>query len=272
MVEYRSIAVPFSLDANVHNHAEVARTLAIKFNAWQLGLAAGEVSLLFFADGPAAADLVRMERDGLLEKISDAERVFRATNKDRGDQLEFRGGQGLPTHFSLSALSAVDLVVMQRPQAFQNALLGPNPGDLLMQAGRPVLVVSADDAGFKTKKVAIAWKDTREARRAVSDALPLLKAARSVSIISVPEGHSGAAVESTADVMGWLSHHGISASVLQPKSVGRAPEQIEELARDAGVDLIVAGAYGRSRFSEWLFGGVTTHLLESSSLPVLFSH
>ena len=273
-MRYTSIAVPFSLDARADNHARAAHFLASKFDAWQIGTAAGELSLLFFAEGPHAEQLLREERDALSRQFDAAEQAFRLVNASRSDRIEFRSERSLPTHFTLSALSAVDLIVTQRPHAFQNPLLGPNLGDVIMQAGRPVLVVSADDVEFRPSNILIAWKDTREARRAVADALPLLKACAEVNIIEIPESEVPAAAASTStdDLVAWLDRHDVSAGILQSAGGTSATEQIEEQAIKSSADLIIAGAYGHNRLSQWLFGGVTRYLIENSNLPVLLSH
>ena len=120
----------------------------------------------------------------------------------------------------------------------------------------------------------IAWKDTREARRAVRDALPLLQEAQRVSIAEVTsEGMEESAVARIADVARYLAHHDVSVG----QQTGIAADESEgnvllRLAREQDADLIVAGAYGHNRLSEWVFGGVTRNLLTTSTVPCLFSN
>jgi nucleotide-binding universal stress UspA family protein len=122
--------------------------------------------------------------------------------------------------------------------------------------------------------VLVAWKDTREARRAVHDALPILRQADEVQVLAIHEAEasSSAVLSGANEVVNWLARHGVTAvASAQPDydSVGRS---IEGAATDMDADLVVAGAFGHSRFMEWLLGGVTRHLLRSPALNVLFSH
>jgi len=126
---------------------------------------------------------------------------------------------------------------------------------------------------FQPSNVLIAWKDTREARRAVRDALPFLKQAQSVCIAMANPADSQRAEAQMADMVQYLEHHDISVS-RQIATVADENEVniLSELARKHDSNLIVAGAYGRTRLSEWIFGGVTRHLLLTSPVPCLFSN
>jgi nucleotide-binding universal stress UspA family protein len=145
-----------------------------------------------------------------------------------------------------------------------------------MQAGRPVLVVPDTVNWLDLRSVLVAWKDTPEARRAIAAALPLLRKAKDVIVAEIPEGEGGqsAAASRVRDVVGWLSRHGISASERVPElNEPRDPVvQLEEIAGAAGASLIVAGAYGHSRFRELILGGMTQHLLTQTGRCTLLSH
>jgi nucleotide-binding universal stress UspA family protein len=126
------------------------------------------------------------------------------------------------------------------------------------------------------RSVLVAWKDTPEARRAVADALPLLRKARDVAIVEIPEqgDDRSAATAGVADVAAWLARHGVAATARVPEAVGNktAAMQLERVAGDVGAGLIVAGAYGHSRFRELILGGVTEYLVTQSARSVLLSH
>jgi nucleotide-binding universal stress UspA family protein len=113
------------------------------------------------------------------------------------------------------------------------------------------------------RSVLVAWKDTAEARRAVSDALPPLRKSAEVTIVEIVEDEAdrAATLSRVKDVGAWLSRHGVVAFELVPAEKGYAAKQIGQIASDVGAGLIVAGAYGHSRFREWVFGGVTGRLL-----------
>ena len=120
----------------------------------------------------------------------------------------------------------------------------------------------------------VAWKDTREARRALADSLPLLKRADEVLVLEVCDADLMEDAQlHTAAVAEHLRRYGISA---RPKAIsaGRneAADLIHRNAVEIGADLIVAGAYGHSRLGEWMFGGVTRDLLVRPERFVLMSH
>ena len=120
----------------------------------------------------------------------------------------------------------------------------------------------------------IAWKDTRECRRAVRDALPLLQRAGQVLIAQIGEdGSEPAAKRALSDVTEYLvCHRVIVAAEIRQRSKGPAGTLLLQLAKDEGADLIVAGGYGHSRMGEWIFGGVTHALLAASPVCCLLSH
>jgi nucleotide-binding universal stress UspA family protein len=149
------------------------------------------------------------------------------------------------------------------------------PGALVLQAGRPVLVVPTEADKLDLTCALVAWKDTREARRAVVDALPLLKRAGAVVVAEVCYHSDAAAAKGRLDdVAAHLLRHGVRASttVCVEDTDVRATDQFLDLADQHNAGLIVAGAYGRSRFQEWLFGGFTRELLTQTKRAVLLSH
>lgn len=144
---------------------------------------------------------------------------------------------------------------------------------LLFDSGRPVLILPAHGT-FPTvgKRILVGWNASREAARAVNDALPLLAAAESVRILTInpPEAEDGV---SGADIARHLARHGVRAIAdhTVASEISEADVLLNE-AFDQGCDLLVAGAYGHSRVREMLLGGVTRRLLEGMTLPVLLSH
>ncbi|SDW31064.1 universal stress protein [Litoreibacter albidus] len=157
------------------------------------------------------------------------------------------------------------------PQTFKNVLQG-----LLFNAGAPVVI--NDDAGQKSltaQNVLIAWNTSLPASRAVRQALPILKAAKSVTIACFdPDMSEMADGENPgSDIGKWLTHHGCSVTVEQHPSGGKdVATCILERVAEVGADLLVAGAYGHSRLRESLFGGTTASLAEQRDTPVFMAH
>jgi nucleotide-binding universal stress UspA family protein len=121
----------------------------------------------------------------------------------------------------------------------------------------------------------VAWNAGREAVRAVNDALPILQAAESVSVLAVdpPSGKRGEGPIPSADICHHLARHGVHAeaasSVVKDIEIGSF---LLSHAADRGVDMIVMGAYGHSRLSEMMLGGVTRSMLQHMTVPVFMSH
>jgi nucleotide-binding universal stress UspA family protein len=163
-----------------------------------------------------------------------------------------------------------DLTVVKGGSRTDGGLGSDDIGPLLLSAGRPVLLAPKVHAG-PVRSVVISWKDTPEAARAVTAAMPLLKLAKRVYVVSASEDDEKRADQTS--VIHHLQWHGIEAEAHHVEPRGRAAyDAVLETARAADADLLVAGAYGRSRLSEIVFGGFTEGLLEDASLPVLFQH
>jgi nucleotide-binding universal stress UspA family protein len=122
----------------------------------------------------------------------------------------------------------------------------------------------------------VAWQPTRESTRALHDALPLLRAARTVDVVTVDPviGESRHGEEPGADIAAHLARHGLEANVVVH---ARRPQEtvaaaLLRHAAESGAQLLVAGGYGHSRLREWAIGGTTRELLRTARTPVLFSH
>lgn len=168
-----------------------------------------------------------------------------------------------------------DLVVVGQPDPDASSLEDGTQislGDLAISLGRPVLAIPYIGR-FPTlgKKVAVAWNGSREASRAIHDALPLLLDATSVEIITVNPGPEVSA--SAASLIQHLLHYGIAARAnrVMVKDIDDGDAILSTLA-DTGADLLVMGVYGHSRLRELVLGGVSSTILDSMTLPVLLSN
>ena len=145
--------------------------------------------------------------------------------------------------------------------------------NLVMMAGRPVLVIPDVGIGDSIgKKILVAWDGSREAGRAVSDALDILKRADEVHLFSAGDSKEQAD-KKLKGLKEYLSNHGIEATeVLGVTGVKEAGEVMLDHVKHADLDMIVMGAYGHSRFREMVLGGATRHVLEHTTVPILMSH
>jgi nucleotide-binding universal stress UspA family protein len=148
--------------------------------------------------------------------------------------------------------------------------------EALLAAGRPLLVVPY--AGSFTgigRTVLVAWTETREAARAVADALPLIDPAAAVTVLSVARPGDAAAPEVPgAEIAAHLARHGLAATAARTVSDGSISDAdaLLSYAADLGADLLVMGGYGHTRVRELTLGGVTRDVLRHMTLPVLISH
>lgn len=144
----------------------------------------------------------------------------------------------------------------------------------LFQSGRPLLVVPGDhDGEFAARRIACAWDFGRPAARAVADAMPLLKQAEDVTLLTVGDDKSFDCSIDMDDVLAALGRHGIVARHARGERAGASiGDALQRMAREAGADLLVMGGYGHSRFREFVLGGATRGVLHDAMLPTFLSH
>jgi len=182
--------------------------------------------------------------------------------------------QGDPSDATATIGRFYDLVVLARSQTSSD-LYADDIGSILMGCGRPVLIAVSPPPKAIGSTIAIAWKETAEAARAVTAASPLLAQAAKVIVLSSQEGEGNETAvkrsgENLADHLRW---QGLQVDVQTIADAGRTTAQaIVAAARQADADLLVMGAYGHSRARELIFGGVTRHVLNGAGIPVLLSH
>jgi len=176
----------------------------------------------------------------------------------------------------VALLRAIDLVVFGQASPDHRVPTGFRPEDIVVGCGRPVLVVPyAGTFDMVGRRVLVAWDGTREASRALHDALPLIGKAEAVTVMTVRGREASLAHDehSLRRIVGHLGRHGIPA---RPEETPRGDMAISDVllsrAADLDADLIVAGAYHHSQFREALLGGVSRELLDHMTVPVLMSH
>lgn len=270
---YSTVMAAFDLDLPVNGVLAATRSLGKSFDAAVIGIAAGECSMSpYFAEGPIAERFIAEVRDELYAQLRSVESRFRQAIAPDIQVVDWRYAERLPNPFIVASACAADLLVVGRSRASGNLMRGPDIPSLLMQAGRPVLVVPAEADSFSAERVMIAWKDTREARRAVSDALPLLRKAASVRLLTIQETDNINDRASAIEAAGWLARHRVKAEIVTRAANGDVGRSLQAGIDEFRPDIIVAGAFGHSRFREWLLGGVTRGLLANPAISVLFSH
>lgn len=202
---------------------------------------------------------------------------FQERLRREGITGEWRLVEGMAAETAALHARYADLTIVG--QANPEKPLSGNAGiaqEVLLTSGRPVLIIPYN-AHYKSlgKSVLIGWKSSREAARAVNDALPLIATADNVTILAInpKSGIGGDGDLPGADMALHLARHGITAQAAHTVAEDvAAADVLLNQASDMGADLIVIGGYGHSRTREFVFGGVTRDLLREMTVPILMSH
>jgi nucleotide-binding universal stress UspA family protein len=272
---YKSLLVHLDLGRSNENMLQFASELAKRFDARVMGITACAPPIMAYADVGVDGETYELERDQIEDQIGSAEVEFRAAFRDRNANVEWRAAEDdadLVRYVCRQARNA-DLLVTAVAQGdmFDNTR-AMHTGALVMQVGRPVLLVPLAAKTAKLDRVLVGWKDTRETRRAIADALPLMRHAE-VTVVEVAAGENMEATRRHLDdVVAWLMQHGVAAKSYPVASTGSDAVDLQAAADRERCDIIVAGAYGHSRVREWMLGGVTKDLLMSPHRCSLVSH
>jgi nucleotide-binding universal stress UspA family protein len=275
-MHYKTIMVQLDVDLRAAHRLQFACELALRFDAVLIGFAAAEPRLIDSgdADGSSSGDTISVRTEEIEALHEEREKEFRTMTAGVAGAF-WRSEMGHPTKLLTMHARAADLIVTGAGTAdlIGNSHRIINHGALILAAGRPVLLASGAVKALKGERIVIAWKDTKEARRSVSDAMPFLVRAQDVLVTTIEEQDSPSGGESAADVARYLVRHGVTARS-QAISVGHADAALalSEIAREIGADMIVSGGYGHTRLRELIFGGVTRSLLRESSLIRLISN
>ena len=274
---YKTIMVHLQLRQSNAGVLKIAADLAERFHAGVTGIAVCQPMQIMQGDVYVSGDLIEQDREEVEKEIKDAEATFRVALGLCAGPVEWRSAitlAALPGTLANEARSA-DLIItgIERDPALFDGSRHVDVGDLAMQAGRPVIIVPAKTERLNLERVVVGWKDTREARRAIADAVPLLIRAGHVSLIEIAaKDDLAAARDRLDDVAAWLARHGVVAEPTASESDGDDASLLAAIARDRKADLVVAGAYGHSRLREWAFGGVTRKFLLHADQCLLVSH
>jgi nucleotide-binding universal stress UspA family protein len=278
----KTILVPTEQGSAMTSALDTALLLARKFDSFIEG----------FPLRPAVADLVAMDPDSGLtmvavkendaEMVRQAEMMFRAFMANKG--VPAHGGEGSASlscswlkdapsgHDFVGSYGRVfDMIVLARPGDEWQSPSMITLESALFESGRPVLIAPPESPRSLGTHILVAWNNSTEQARTMADAMPLLRLAEHITILTV----EGATVAGpSGDQMAHsLKLNGMTADTLTVKPGKRnAGETILAKADELGCDLIVKGAYTQSRLRQMIFGGTTRHILANAKLPVLMAH
>jgi nucleotide-binding universal stress UspA family protein len=279
----KSILVPTEHGSAMASALDTALLLAQKFGSCIEG----------FPLRPAVADLVAMDPDSGLtmvavkendaEMVRQAEMLFRAFMDSR--HVSQRTGEGQTSlswawlddapsgHDFVGSYGRVfDMIVLARPGDEWQSPSMITLESALFESGRPVLIAPPASPRSLGTNILVAWNNSTEQARTMADAMPLLRLAERITILTV-EGATVAG-PSGEQMACSLKLNGIAADTITMKPAGKrsAGETILAKADELGCDLIVKGAYTQSRLRQMIFGGTTRHILANAKLPLLMAH
>jgi nucleotide-binding universal stress UspA family protein len=282
---FKDILVALDAGAAARRRVELAAALAQRFEAHLVGvyatLALGpprSSGYFEYFDRSLLEPLYREFDEKMRAEAEASRQFFEDTARRLGLSAEWRLASGYPSETIALHGRYADLIVLGQldPDERQAQLLRPLPEEIALAVGRPVLVVPyAGSWEAVGRRVLIGWDASREATRAINDALPLLAGAEAVTVMAVdpaagPAGHGDVP---GADIALHLARHGVKAAIESTVSAGiGVGNALLSRASDLEADLLVMGAYGHSRIRELLLGGATRTIIESMTLPVLLSH
>jgi len=277
---FKEILVTLEPGAALERRIVHAADLALTHEAHLVGLSVIEPLNLAGYFSPGLEAIVELEERHLAAAEHAARKIeadFRSACSALGLSAEWRLGKGDMADVTVEHARYADLTITGQvnPDSPPPGAAARLPERLALDSGRPVLVLPYVGR-WETfgRRVLVAWNRTREAVRAVNDALPILRKAESVTVLSInPEPADGRANPPGADLALHLARHGVkvesSHTVAKDIAVGSA---LLSRASDLGADLIVMGCYGHSRLRELVLGGTSRDILGHMTVPVLMSH
>lgn len=280
---FRDILVFLDESTPSAQRLDLAIELAQRTDAHLIGLAVTSAVLLpEFSPDFFPQDLIGRQWQAARERGERLRKGFEERAALDGVSNEWRAVEPLTPAAVAEAVALharyADIAVIGQtdPDNSEMGLASDFPGVLALMSGRPVLAVPYAWRSHPIgKRVLVAWNASREATRAVHDAMPLLSSAQEVRVLALTGkgGVQGVDDLPDADIVAHLRRHGVSAhpaqGVLENRRVGDA---ILSSAADFGADLLVMGAYGRPRMREIILGGASRSILQGMSLPVLIAH
>jgi nucleotide-binding universal stress UspA family protein len=270
---FATLMVHVDVARDCEQRVQLALALAARFQSTLIGVA-GLVLRPAFAAGGIVVYHEPTEQDDrtVRARLDDIGRRFEAKGQHL-KHVEWRAALELPYELISREARSADLIIVGTRHGGSGSVHDlVDPGAILLRAGRPILVAPTTVGSPQLRRIVVAWKDTRECRRAVRDALPFLREAEHVLIVGIDEGEPDNAA-TLSDVAQYLRRHRVVAPrEIWQRARGPVGAELLHLVRDEGADLIVAGGYGHSRLGEWIFGGVTHELLTSTPVCCLLSH
>ena len=273
---YKTILVHCDASRGTANRLRIALDLADRFDSHVIGLHVREPlqGPAFTDSGPPLESLYRSYANVQKADEAAAEKMFRDAVGQKGYSNEWRVSEGAVIDTIVTQARYADLVIAGQsdPDATTG---GPTrlAEEVVMAGEKGVLIVPFIESHTPGRTVMLCWNDSREAARAATAALPMLRKADKVIVLIIDPRRGEVPVEPGADVAGWLARHGVKVTVQRDTAADSdVGGVILSRAADHDADLIVMGIYGHSRMRERVLGGASRTLLASMTVPLLVAH
>jgi len=275
-MSYKTILVQTDYDDRCAVRIEVAARLAKQLDAHLVALYT-ELPFVF----PAylmqeSREIEEAQQKAAAEAMAGTKAVYNKQLSISGfKNAEWRTTTSFPVDAVTMQARYADLVVVgqKKPSEDSNITRGI-PAQLVLAVCRPVLIIPYTGSFLGIgRRILVAWNASREATRAITDALPLLKRADSVNLISLSPKHGTEEGIPDDEIIQYLARHEVNVEFLSDHAadidVGNV---LLSRAAELSADLLVMGGYGHSRLREWVLGGATRTILDTMTVPVLMSH
>ncbi|XSG82133.1 MAG: universal stress protein [Methyloligella sp. ZOD6] len=272
----KRILVPAGGGKNFEVLLDTAFRLGEKFSAQVMGLFVQPADVFNITGMDAPLAFIETTQQIRRDAAASAESAFKAATK-RFPHVDsvFRSVEGEIEASFIAHARLADMSVIMPPDPHEDGFWGSSfwfdvQNATLFRSGRPVLVVPPHAAKLNFDNVAIAWKDSLEASRAVSAAQPFMTPAREVHLLTIKEGEDDAASLQKVEEYMALHYDSVRSEILNGE-----PHQVGKLLLAKAYDLealLIMGAYSHWRWRERLLGGATEYVLNEASIPVLMTH
>jgi nucleotide-binding universal stress UspA family protein len=261
----------------IEGSVSLAHACGAHLDAFSVGYEATTNVPLVAEGGAAVAAIFEVEEQRATERAETALGVFEVEARNAGISYSTRALCALPADAaSIAGATArlYDLTIVLQPEfdrvTFDNTL----PQEILFEAGGPVLFMPYTFRGaFAARRIGVCWDGSRLAARALRDAMPLIRQADALTIITITNGETPPVESSSEHLIRHLARAGLPAKIA---SIAASRSDIQpgllSIAADESLDLLVMGGYGHSRLREFVLGGVTREMLRSMTVPTLMSH
>jgi len=268
----KTILVPIGHDKGAAERVALAAELANKYDAHVKALhvltPAGDMFKSMPVEAYTAEAFNQYEID-LQEEAKKYREIYQKQLKSAGVRYDWCQQQGnMLDYLNLHSRTADLTVLTQKSDTLDDIMSVMH--DFIIESGLPVIVIPEGGASADYKNILVAWDGGKQCAKATHDALPILKNADKVTVLTIAEESKNLLPE--ADICVKLSRHGVNAEALTVAEGSSIGDRILQTAESIDADLIVSGAWGHRRLREIIFGGVTKKLLSNQKHSIYLSH